>query len=184
MTEHESDDRRVQRTRESLFRAFRELVLTRRYDEIKVGDIIGQAGVARSTFYEHYQSKDDMLRQSMSFLLGILADAATDAHDPTRLRFVVDHFWENRRFAGMLHRGRTRTIIVRALADALEPRLAALWSARPVPPAAPPALLAAQIAEAQMALLGAWLTGQASCDAEIIARTLAATSRAMADSAP
>ncbi|MES1156527.1 MAG: TetR/AcrR family transcriptional regulator [Alphaproteobacteria bacterium] len=177
MAEDASEDRRVQRTQQALRDAFFGLVLSRRYDDIKIADIIEAAGVGRSTFYEHYQSKDDMLRRSMSYLFTVLADTITDAHDPSKLLFVISHFWENRRFASPMRTHPTQGIIVRALTDAFEHRLARRKTRLPAK------LLAVQLAEGQMALLNAWLAGQASAPPERVAETLAATARAAVEAA-
>lgn len=179
MTQPAGDDKRVQRTEQALFQAFTDLVLSRPYAEIKVADIIKAAGVGRSTFYEHYQSKDDVLRQAMSGLLAALADTITPQHSPERVRFVVSHFWDNRVRANALNQPSTRAVITRALAAAFETRLAL----RPGHPRVPAKLLAQQLAEAQFGLLWVWLAGQASCPADQIADTLAATTRAIVEAA-
>ena len=55
----DKQDRRIQRTRSALLQAFVSLLLEpRRYDQIKVGDIVERANVGRSTFYEHFRNKD------------------------------------------------------------------------------------------------------------------------------
>jgi AcrR family transcriptional regulator len=66
-------DRRTARSRRAITSAFVALVLERRYDAIRVGDIVEKADVGRSTFYEHFRSKDDLLRQSMEGLLARIA---------------------------------------------------------------------------------------------------------------
>lgn len=179
MTQPVSDDKRVQRTQQALFAAFSDLVLSRPYADIKVADIIDAAGVGRSTFYEHYQSKDDVLRHAMSGLLGILADTITAHYSSERVRSVVSHFWQNRARANALNQPQTRAVITRALAGAFEERLAL----RPGHTRVPAKLLAQQLAEAQFGLLWGWLAGHAPCPADQIADTLAATTRAIADAA-
>jgi AcrR family transcriptional regulator len=54
-------DRRVRRTRDQLRRALVELVLEKGYQKVTVQDILDRADIGRSTFYAHYQSKDDLL---------------------------------------------------------------------------------------------------------------------------
>ncbi len=53
-------ERRVQRTREMLQNALIELIDDRAYDGITVQDIVDRANVGRTTFYLHYNSKDDL----------------------------------------------------------------------------------------------------------------------------
>lgn len=68
-------DRRVRRTRGALTGAFARLVHGRRYGEIRVQDILEQADVGRSTFYDHYRGKDDLLLDSMGPLFDATAFA-------------------------------------------------------------------------------------------------------------
>jgi AcrR family transcriptional regulator len=60
-----ADDRRVSRTRRSIDEAFLALLRTRGYDGVAVSDIVREADVGRATFYEHYASKDDLLRAQL-----------------------------------------------------------------------------------------------------------------------
>ena len=68
------NDRRATRTRRALLNAFVGLILERRYDEITVAAIIARADVGRSTFYEHFRSKDDLLHESMNWRRAFLAE--------------------------------------------------------------------------------------------------------------
>ena len=53
-------DRRVERTRELLQKALIELIAERGYDAITIQDIVDHANVGRTTFYLHYNSKDEL----------------------------------------------------------------------------------------------------------------------------
>jgi AcrR family transcriptional regulator len=59
-------DRRAQRTRQTLSHALVALIQEKRYDAITVQDICDRANVGRSTFYAHYQDKDDLLASNFS----------------------------------------------------------------------------------------------------------------------
>jgi AcrR family transcriptional regulator len=54
-------DRRVQRTQQSVRRALFELIQEKGFEALSVQDIIDRANVGRATFYTHFQSKDDLL---------------------------------------------------------------------------------------------------------------------------
>jgi AcrR family transcriptional regulator len=53
-------DRRTQRTRKLLEKALIELIGECRYDAITVQDIVNRANVGRTTFYLHFNCKDDL----------------------------------------------------------------------------------------------------------------------------
>src|SRR5258707_7199093 len=54
-------DRRVQKTRQALQNALIELILEKGYEAVVIQDILDRANVGRSTFYAHYQDKEDLL---------------------------------------------------------------------------------------------------------------------------
>ncbi len=56
-----SDDPRVKRTRDLLCHALMQLLDGKDWGEISTSEICRRAGVARSSFYEHYQGKADLL---------------------------------------------------------------------------------------------------------------------------
>ncbi len=61
MTKERPPDRRVRRTKQRLHEALESLIIEMGYDKITVQDLIDRADVGRSTFYAHYETKDDLL---------------------------------------------------------------------------------------------------------------------------
>ena len=65
-------DRRSQRTRHLLSTAFVELLREKGYSAITVSDIIERANIGRSTFYSHYQDKDDLFVNELDRVIEVL----------------------------------------------------------------------------------------------------------------
>ncbi|MBR1396882.1 MAG: TetR/AcrR family transcriptional regulator [Selenomonadaceae bacterium] len=55
-------DRRQKKTREAIFQAFTSLIIKRQYNKITIQDIIDKADIGRSTFYSHFETKDDLIK--------------------------------------------------------------------------------------------------------------------------
>jgi AcrR family transcriptional regulator len=109
-------DRRSRRTQDLVFEAFSYLVQTKRYDTFRVSDIIARAGIGRSTFYEHYANKEDVLLKSMQGPLSILVHAVAVGDDTNRLNALLQHFWDRRAVA--------RTILAPPMLNLICQRLA------------------------------------------------------------
>lgn len=145
---------RASKARSWILVAFSRLVLGKRYEDVGVGEISRRAGVGRSTFYEHFRDKDEVLRRSLEPVLTPLADAAVGAGDSGRVRWVVEHVATNRvRAAGMLE-GPARLEVERALAELIEERL--VRSAAAMEPGER-RLRAAMLAGSRIAALRSWL---------------------------
>ena len=172
-----SEDRRVSRTRAALIHAFDHLVLSRRPKKIRVADIVAEANVGRSTFYEHYRSADDIHMAALARPFAALADAAAGAGDETSLAALLAHFWEYRQRARDSLFDRTGEKAARLLAEMVEARL----RDGPDGLAIPPRLAAMQLAEAALAPIRGWVTGEAPCAPDALAGAICRCGRAMRD---
>ena len=167
-------DRRVARTREAIRAAFNSLILARGFDALSASDIAEAANVGRSTFYEHFQGKEEVLAATLAPVLTPLAEACTARGPDPRVEAVIAHFWDNRRMAKAMMTGRAHGVMARTLAGLIEARLEG-GGAIPAP------LLATQIAHGQLALVEEWLTGRHGCSTGEIAAAIRTTSRAVVE---
>jgi len=55
-------DRRIKRTKTAIYSAFTQLLLEKKYYKITIQEIIDLANIGRSTFYSHFETKDELLK--------------------------------------------------------------------------------------------------------------------------
>jgi AcrR family transcriptional regulator len=79
-------DRRVRRTRELLRNALTSLILEKGYERVTVQDICDRADVGRSTFYAHFQDKEELLLSGFDDLKQELRQAFADHERQTAAR--------------------------------------------------------------------------------------------------
>lgn len=169
-------DRRVTRTRKALVEAFGHLVQHRRTGPIRVAEIVAQARLGRSTFYDHYSSAEEISLEALSRPFATLADAAAGKGDPAALTALLAHFWENRQRAReMFGSGRMREKAARLLAGMVAERLEQAG----VQPGIPLPLASFQLAEAALAPVLAWMRGEAAATPDALARSLCRGSAAL-----
>ena len=55
-------DRRQRRSRKAIYDAFEALMSEKHYSQVTVAQIIDRADIGRTTFYAHFETKDDLLK--------------------------------------------------------------------------------------------------------------------------
>lgn len=169
----ETRQRRGRKTHMAIVNAFNALFLKRRQRRIRVGDVIAEAGVGRSTFYEHFSSAEQLHMAALVKPFAVIADAAAGQGDAEATRRLLVHFWENRQQARDSLTGRTGDQALRLLASLIEERLKE-------PLALPPRLAAQQLAAATFAPLRSWLLGEAPSAPDRMAEILCRSGTALA----
>ncbi|MBL8643938.1 MAG: helix-turn-helix transcriptional regulator [Rhodospirillaceae bacterium] len=158
------------------------LIRERRYNHIKVADIIARADVGRSTFYDHFKSKDDILLHSMAGLYAVLAQVIAKDANIAQLTGLLEHFWQNRHMARDMMFEPASALGpkhgTRHLTELIESRLQTLCRERKIKPTVPLTVAAAQTAEGLMAALRVWLMGKVSCTPALLAKALHASASA------
>lgn len=120
-------DRRVSRTRQALRNALMELIVEKGYDAVTVEEITARANLGRTTFYLHYEDKEDLLIDRFRELIDGLfqqlspipfshwlnkpgANAMTDF--PARpILIIFQHFTENARLYRVIHESITTRLV-------------------------------------------------------------------------
>lgn len=78
-------DRRQRKTRKAIFDAFEGLMAEEHYSQVTVAQIIDRADIGRSTFYGHFETKDELTdsicREMFDHIFeGVNDDCVTHAH--------------------------------------------------------------------------------------------------------
>lgn len=55
------NDRRVEKTRNAIINAFKEMIIEKDFDEITIKELAERANINRKTFYLHYESMEEIL---------------------------------------------------------------------------------------------------------------------------
>jgi AcrR family transcriptional regulator len=151
--------------------AHKALILEKGYEAVTIQDICDAAKVGRSTFYDHYGSKDDLRRSSFERLARHLAerqkaDLAAGAaagrqfgFSLTLLEHARDHIQYYRAHAGTRGGAVILEAIRRLLSDLVRNEVAA--TVRNDPAALPREFVVTYVVGAFMAVLTSWLDGGA-----------------------
>lgn len=159
-----SEDRRVRRTKQHLHTALMSLIAEKGYDKITVQNLTDRADVGRSTFYAHYETKDDLLLSGMHRLtddieLHMVDDpAAGDAILPSL--GVFRHVADNHRLFKAMIGSRGIDLVHQAAQDALIERARSaidLRTATGERSSTPPDARAAFVAGSLLMFLSWWL---------------------------
>lgn len=71
-------DRRQRKSRKAIYDAFEELMAQRHYSQVTVAQIIERADIGRSTFYAHFETKDDLLKSMCTEMFDHIFEGVND----------------------------------------------------------------------------------------------------------
>jgi len=182
-------DRRVQRTRRLLQEALIELIRERGYDAITIQDIVDRANVGRTTFYLHYNSKDELFISCheailSEFRIGPLhpfsREELLSPEAPPGMTSAYRHLEDARASLYSILHGRDSLLILRRIRDwnaqRIESSLRAAFTE--AESAVPFDVLASYLAGAQIALIQWWLEKRRPHPLEDLAQTFHRLQRA------
>ncbi len=182
-------DRRVERTRELLQKALIELIAERGYDAITIQDIVDRANVGRTTFYLHYNSKDELFMSCheaivREFHIGLLHPLSREEllspEIPPEMTSSYRHLEEGRALLYPIFHGKDSQLILRQIRDRsareIETNLRATFDE--ADSTIPLDILANYLVGAQIALMQWWLEKHRSYTPDNLTQTLHRLQRA------
>jgi len=167
-------DSRVRRTELLLHRSLASLIHEKSYDAIVVKEILERANVARSTFYAHFDGKEELLLSSIRHMLAAARDRLPQSSDPVeRLLYfslpVLQHIEAHLEHSHMnaTQPGRQQQVHQRlehVLIEHIEADIRRAQLDRPKP-AMPTELLAKHLAAAFLVVMDWWLRSRPASSA-------------------
>jgi AcrR family transcriptional regulator len=174
-------DRRIDRTRKLLTDALIELVLEKGYEAVTVQDIIDRANVGRSTFYAHFENKEQLLFSGRGWLTEDLFDESGTAADQltlgVNLAALFNHVVDNQRLAKAMLGKSSGNLVINHIRESLTMQMRKALKSEPRGYDEVQANLIAQaLAGLLIGLLRAWLEGNmplsATAMSELAARLI------------
>ncbi len=184
-------DRRVQRTRELLQKSLIDLIGERGYDAITIQDIVDRANVARTTFYVHYSSKDDLFmscheaivsefRSGPLYYHSLSREILLSPEAPPGMTATYRHLEDARARLFPIFQSKDGPLILRRIRDRnaqeIETNLRTAFA--DTDSTMPLNVLATYLAGAQIALVHWWLEKRQPHTAETLAQTFHRLQRA------
>ena len=166
-------DRRIERTRQLLQEALIAVILEKGFEAATVQDVIDRANVGRSTFYAHFQDKEDLLLSGFEHLWAEfekhLTAASSNNEGPWDLSLSMFQHAESQRrlykaMAGKQGGNIALTYIQKYLSGYLTDHLKQQLAKRKK--GFPPEILSYHIASSFISLLTWWLDNDSTYSAE------------------
>lgn len=159
-------------TRKRIVAVFNRLLLEGASPRPGVAQLIAEAGVSRSTFYDHFDGIEALSHESLAALFSALADnlVSSASGKDDALIPLLEHVWQNRALGRDLLTGDRGQRSEALLANVLEERLTVVAERR---------LSAILIAGTVMSALSGWATGKISTSPREMAPILRRTAESI-----
>lgn len=117
---HNHNERCINKTERAIFDALEQLLAKKNYYKISVGDIIELANVGRSTFYNHFETRDIMFEEYLELIfdeLKLHSSFDVENHANIPVAELLNHIAGNKKIIQRLVSGDTSEIIFSKFKD-------------------------------------------------------------------
>ena len=97
------EDLRVIRTKEAIHKTFEEMICEMDYEQITIKELTERARINRKTFYLHYNSLDDLLREMQNEMAKDFIERTRDLKRPRDMDKITREFFLVSESAGRIH---------------------------------------------------------------------------------
>lgn len=115
------EDLRFLKTKASIYRSLNDLLKTKTYDEIKVSDICEKSSINRSTFYDHYKDKNELLNSYIEDkkieIKELIKEKSTIKEI---LPIILDYIDEEKELLIKLSNSKIKDIIIESIIEVLD----------------------------------------------------------------
>lgn len=102
MTNSRKEDLRARRTKEFIRKAFEEMICEMNYEQISIKELTERANINRKTFYLHYNTLDDLLREVQNELAQAFIERTKGLEHPRDLDKITREFFLSHEELGKL----------------------------------------------------------------------------------
>jgi AcrR family transcriptional regulator len=161
-----SVDARVTASVAAIEQAFVALLMEEPYDQFNVQRIIERAGVARSTYYQHFRNKDALFVHALSGIYAALFCNVVGTATLESNRAVLSALWHKRALLRQLGEPVAFVKIVKGFDAYIYQRI------RAISLKVPTKVLSRQLASAMLHPINAWLRGELRAEQDELCRLL------------
>lgn len=120
-------------TQEKIYKAFEQVLSVKNYNDIRIQDILDVSTVARSTFYAHYKTKEDLLHSICEIIFDHVFSHSLDeehSHDFSKTSIfeyrhffthILYHLHDEKNLIKAIYSSESKDAFINYIRTALEP---------------------------------------------------------------